>query len=111
MLLPKIDRALDVPPGIQTLRVYLSRDVLGISGLLFCQHRLGSSTAMPHGLFLTPLGLAESAAQFGFHSPFDNWHQLFLKPAAHHRPQQLADKIFKGPLFATHWVFRYAALV
>src|ERR1700687_4598823 len=45
MLLPKIDSALDVPPVIQTLRVYLSRDVLRISGLLFFQHRLGSSPA------------------------------------------------------------------
>src|ERR1700737_3564380 len=98
MLLPKIDSALDVASLIQTLRVYLSRDVLGISGLLFFQHRLGSSTAMPewcsmprasarlkrsamrHGLSLSPLGLAESAAQFGLHGPFDNWHHLLLKP-------------------------------
>src|ERR1700686_1996220 len=62
-----------------------------------------------HRLSLRPLGLAESAGQFGLHSPFHNWHQLLLKPAAHHRPQQLADKIFKGPVFATHWKFGDAA--
>jgi hypothetical protein len=38
MLLPKIDRALDVAPLIRTLLVYLSRYVLGVSSLLSFQH-------------------------------------------------------------------------